>query len=232
MAGFYAAKLGIFREIETEVDPNVTPGPVENPEDVAEQPTKQDTQSGIDQQTQVDQNQQSQENSEANPEQDKEQPPEEDPTADMIPNEDPKTDGGDPNGGVNSNQPQGAGIVQPEEPSPVDGIKKKEEEILADLTPEELDIKHKELKTQFLTMFDMSTALIERINNISVNPEDISTIEYASNNLSRLRTMLVDYMESVYKTKSYTENYINYNRFLAILSGINKILEEINKNED
>ena len=81
-------------------------------------------------------------------------------------------------------------------------------------------------------MFDMTTDLIERINNISLDPEDIHVVEYASNNLSVLRTMLKDYMDSVYKTKSYTENYVNYNRFLATLNGINKILEEINKNED
>lgn len=231
MAGFYAARLGIFKEAETESDPNVIPGPAENPEGATEQPTQQDAQSAAEQ-PQEGQEQQAQENTEANPDQNQQQPPEEDPTADMIPNEDPEDAGGDPNGGGDPNQPQGAGTTQPGEPSPVDGIKKKEEEILANLTPEELDIKHKELKTQFLAMFDTTTELIERINNISLDPEDIPVVEYASNNLSVLRTMLKDYMDSVYKTKSYTENYVNYNRFLATLNGINKILEEINKNED
>lgn len=225
MAGFYAAKLGIFNEVETEVDPNVQPGPAENSE-ATEQPVQQDTQTGTEQPEVQEQQPQN------NPEQNQQQPYDEDPTADMIPNEDPEAAGGDPNGGGDPNQSQGAGVTQPGEPSPVDGIKKREEEIYADLTPEELDIKHRELKNQFLTMFDMTTELIVRINNISLNPEDISIIEYASNNLARLRSMLSDYMNSVYKTKSYTENHINYNRFLATLNGISKILEEINKNDD
>ena len=231
MAGFYAAKLGIFKEVETEVDPNVTPGPTENPEVAAEQPAQQDAQPAPEQ-PQEGQEQQPQENTEANPNQNQQHPPEEDPTADMIPNQDPEAAGGYPNGGGDPNQPQGTSATQQGEPSPVDGIKKKEEEILANLTPEELDIKHKELKTQFLAMFDMTTELIERINNISLDPEDVPIVEYASNNLAKLRTMLGDYMESAYKTKSYTENYVNYNRFLATLNGISKILEEINKNED
>lgn len=231
MAGFYAAKLGIFKEVETEADPNVQPGPVENPEGAVEQPAQQDTQTGAEQPEAQDP--QPQENIEANPEQNQQQPPEEDPTVDTIPNEDSSSAaGGDPYNGGNLTQPQGDGVIQPGEPSPVDGIKKREEEIYADLTPEELDIKHRELKNQFLAMFDMTTELIERINNISLPPKDIPIIEYASNNLAKLRTMLGDYMNSVYRTKSYTENHINYNRFLATLNGISKILEEINKNED
>lgn len=231
MAGFYAAKLGIFKEIETEVDPNATPGPAQNPEGTTEQPIQQSAQPAVEQ-PQEGQEQQAQENTEANPEQNQQQPPEGDPTADMIPNEDPKYASGYPNGSIDPNQPQDIGSTHQNKPSPIDDIKKKEEDILANLTPEELDIKHKELKTQFLVMFDTTTDLIERINNISLDPEDIPIVEYASNSLARLRIMLVDYMESVYRTKSYTENYVNYNRFLATLNGINKILEEINKNED
>jgi hypothetical protein len=226
MAGFYAAKLGIFKEVETEPDPNVQPGPVENPETAVEQPAQQNAQTNTEQQPET-QESQPQDNSETNQNQ---QPPEEDSTVDTIPNEDSSATRVDPNTGGYS--PQDANMAQQGEPSPVDGIKKKEEEIYANLTPEELDIKHRELKKQFLTMFDMTTQLVERINNISVNQEYISIIEYASNNLARLRTMLGDYMNSVYKTKSYTENHINYNRFLATLNGISKILEEINKNED
>lgn len=228
MAGFYATKLGIFKEVEVEVDKNVQPGPVENPEGAVEQPVQQNTQTDAGKQPET-QNQQPQDNTEANPEQNQES--EEDPTVDTIPNEDPSV-GGDINNAENPNQSQSAGTMQPGDPSPVDGIKKKEEEIYADLTPEELDIKHKELKDQFLAMFDMTTDVIERINNISLDPEYIPIVEYVSNNLAKLRIMLSDYMNSVYKTKSYTENHINYNRFLATLNGISKILEEIIKNED
>jgi hypothetical protein len=41
--------------------------------------------------------------------------------------------------------------------------------------------------------------------------------------------MVADYMNNVYSTKSYMENAINYNKFLATLTGINDILVEIDK---
>ena len=41
--------------------------------------------------------------------------------------------------------------------------------------------------------------------------------------------MVADYMNDVYSTKSYMENAMNYNRFLATLNGVKDILVEINK---
>jgi len=117
------------------------------------------------------------------------------------------------------------------EQSSIDELKRQEEEMYADLTPEQLDIKHRELKTQFLSMFDLTTQIIERINDAATTEENMPIIEFVSNKLSSLRDMMTDYINSVYKTKSYIENSINYNKFLAILNGINKILEEMNQKE-
>lgn len=119
----------------------------------------------------------------------------------------------------------------PAEEQPVDDLKKQEEE-LADLTPEQLDIKHKELKTQFLNMYDLITNLSERINDACVSEENIEVVEYVSGQLADLKKMVVDYMNGVYKTKSYIENSINYNRFLTVINALNKILEEMAKNEE
>ena len=118
--------------------------------------------------------------------------------------------------------------VEGEEEQPVNIIKQQEEEIY-DLSPELLDIKHKELKTQFLSMYDMTTAIIDRIGDASINEENISVVEYISDTLSRLRTMLTDYVDSIYASKSYMENFVAYNRFLAVLNGVNKLLEELDK---
>lgn len=116
--------------------------------------------------------------------------------------------------------------------SVVDDLKNQEEELYNELTPEQLDIKHKELKTQYLNMYDSVIAIIDRIGDINVAERNIGTVEYVSNTLSSLKDMLTDYVNDVYKTKSYIENSINYNRFLAILNGINKILEEMNSKND
>lgn len=114
------------------------------------------------------------------------------------------------------------------EESKVDDIKKQEEEIYNSLTPEQLDIKHKELKTRFLDMYDMITTAIDRIGDVVVSEEDIEILEYVSTNLFNLKDMISDYINSVYQTKSYIENSINYNRFIAVLNGICRVLEEMN----
>ena len=116
----------------------------------------------------------------------------------------------------------------PEEKSEVDDIKKQEEELYNELTPEQLDIKHKELKTQYLNMYDSIISIIDRLGDVNVAEENIGIVEYVSNTLANLKEMLSDYVNDVYKTKSYIENSINYNRFLVVLNAINKILEEMN----
>ena len=115
--------------------------------------------------------------------------------------------------------------------SPVDELKKSEEEIYNSLTPEQLDVMHRELKEKYLALYDTIVAVFDRISEASVEEEHIYVIEYVSDKLSRLKQMIVDYINNIYKGKSYTENYVNYNRFFMVLAGINKILEEMVEKE-
>lgn len=110
----------------------------------------------------------------------------------------------------------------------VDDIKKQEEELYNNLTPEQLDIKHKELKRNYLALYELINAIIEKISAANLSEENVSIIEFASNNLVKLKDMIIDYMENVYKTKSYIENSIIYNRYLATLTAINNMLKEMN----
>lgn len=151
-----------------------------------------------------------------------EQPPEEEPTDYTAAGEE----------GSGEQPPEEGGGEQPPEEAPVDELKAQEEEMYSNLTPEQLDVKHKELKTRFLDMYDMTTEIVDRIGDAAVTEENIGVIEYVSKNLNNLRTMLSDYVSSIYSTKSYIENSINYNRFLAVLNGINKMLEQISKKEE
>lgn len=174
-----------------------------------------------------------------------EPPPQDDGGAQDMPDDnygqdpnDPPTDytdddsGGD-DGGYDDGGGDGGAPPTEESDSPVDDLKSKEEEIYSSLTPEQLDIKHRELKNQYLKMYDTTSSLIDRIGEIGISEDKIVVIEYISNNLSNLRDMLSDYVDKVYQTKSFIENSINYNRFLAVLSGISKMLEELeDKDED
>lgn len=215
--GYFLQKFGIRPFAEAEVDgqdlsdPNTQSADYTEGESVPAEPTPQEVQEAPHQPP-------------AEPEGNEPPPPPED-------NEDStdytEQDPGDMSDEEDGNPPPAEG----EEDQPVNIIKQQEEEIY-DLSPEQLDIKHKELKTQFLSMYDMTTAIIDRIGDASVNEENIDVIEYISDTLSRLRTMLTDYVDSIYAGKSYMENFVAYNRFLAVLNGVNKLLEELDKKED
>ena len=104
-----------------------------------------------------------------------------------------------------------------------------EKEIFDDLTPDQIDMKHKELKNNFLELYNSTSNIIDRVNQIPTSDEFLSTISFVGKKLAELRKMVADYMNNVYSTKSYMENAINYNRFLATLNGINDILTEVSK---
>ena len=138
---------------------------------------------------------------------------------------DPGTEGGDPppeDGGGGA--PAGGG-----EQVTADDARGMEQELFKDLTPDQIDMKHQELKSNFTKLYDSTNSIIERINDIPSNEDYLASITFVSEKLSELRTMVADYMNNVYSTKSYMENAINYNRFLSVLNSINDILDEISR---
>lgn len=208
--GYFLHKFGIKPFKEAEADGQDLENPNDQPTEYTDNPPVEDT----------------------NQEPTNDQPMEEPPAPNEAPPEEDTTDYTEENiGDTGEESMDNEENPPPENEQPVDEIKQQEEELM-DLSPEELDIKHKELKTQFLLMYDMTTSIIDRIGDASINEENIGVVEFISDTLSRLRDMLTDYMDDVYSTKSYIENSVNYNRFLAVLNGINKLLEELDKKED
>lgn len=214
--GYFLNKFGIKPFNEAEADGQNLANPNDPPADYADEPPAEP--SGAENPPE---NQQPMEE----PPMDGEDTPAEEPTTDYT------EDIGDMEGIDGADPAEGAEEPPVKQEEPVDELKQQEEELLQ-LSPTELDIKHKELKSQYLSMYDITTSLIDRIGDASVSEENIGAVEFISDTLARLRTMLSDYVESVYSTKSYTENSINYNRFLVVLNGINKLLEEMGKKVD
>lgn len=144
--------------------------------------------------------------------------------------------GGDPGGNPGEPPPEdgdeGGEEAPPaggDEQIQADDARGLENELFKDLTPDQLDLKHNELKNNFMTLYDSIASIIDRVNDIPTSDEYITTMSFVSNQLANLRTMVADYMNNVYSTKSYMENAMNYNRFLATLKGINDILDEVAK---
>lgn len=227
--GYFSQKFGIVKSIkEAEADGQDLTGNDPKPADYAEtEDTNQSTEQPVE-------NPNTQDN---NPtENDDDQQQDSQPDNAELPTDDPTPDytemgDSDLEGEPTDNDGEGESSEDIQNEPPVNELKAQEEEILG-LSPEELNVKHSELKSLFLKLYDSTNTIIDRIGNISVNNKNSSVINFISRNLADLRTMVVDYLDEVYSTKSYTENSITYNRFVAVLHGINKMLEEIGKNND
>ena len=219
--GYFLNKFGITPLSEAEVDgedqnPNGTDNDYTEDPNEANQQTPEDNAEG-DQQT----------NEEPAPDEGQQDNPDEEQTTDYT--EGDPTEEGEP-APEDGEQPAEVEDTNAES-NPVDDIKQKEEELIG-LSTHHLDIKHEELKSQFLSMYDMVTSIIERIDDATVRKDNIKVIHYISDTIVKLKSMLTDYIENVYSTRSYIENSVIYNRFLAVLNGVLKILEEMNKNDD
>ena len=121
----------------------------------------------------------------------------------------------------------GSEVGEDAEEAPVDDIKRQEEEMYSDMSPEQLDIMHRELKSRFIDIYNICTNTIERLSAVHVSEDNVPTLEYISRTLSTTKDMIVDYIDNIYKSKSYIENNVNYNKYLVIINAINKMLESI-----
>ena len=148
--------------------------------------------------------------------------------------------GGDDMGGDDSSSSDsgdtGGGSSGEEVEQTADDARAIEKDIFDNLTPSQIDVKHRELKNNFIKLFDATSNTITRINDIPTNEKHRSVLSFVNKQLSDLRDLITDYMENIYSTKSYMENAINYNKFLAHLDGVNKILnaiaEDLDKNKE
>lgn len=227
--GYFSQKFGIVKSIkEAEVDGQDLTGNDPKPADYAEtEDTNQSTEQPVENPNTQDNNPtENDDDQQQDSQPDNAEPPTDDPTPDYT-----EMGDSDLEGEPTDNDGEGESSEDIQNEPPVNELKAQEEEILG-LSPEELNVKHSELKSLFLKLYDSTNTIIDRIGNISVNNKNSSVINFISRNLADLRTMVVDYLDEVYSTKSYTENSITYNRFVAVLHGINKMLEEIGKNND
>ena len=108
-----------------------------------------------------------------------------------------------------------------------DEVKRVEDEIFSNYNADQLAIMNTDLKKNFNRLFVMLDDLVDHINDIPKIAEHIELIEFVSNKLAELRDMVSDYLYKTYKTKSYTENRIAYNKFLLTVKQINAIISKI-----
>lgn len=105
-------------------------------------------------------------------------------------------------------------------------------DIFASLSAQEQAIKISQLKTLFGNLYSSIDETLEKLNEIEFNENNKETISKISSDLYTIRITLLDYIVKIFDTKSYIENDIAFNRFLADINFISSILEKIKKQQD
>lgn len=106
-------------------------------------------------------------------------------------------------------------------------IDKIEKELFSDLSDQQMAIKHIELKSQFIDLYETLGDVIERVNKIPKTDSNIKALEFVGTKLTELRTMIHYNLTEGYPTRGYTENMVIYQQCLATLNTINQLLEEL-----
>ena len=123
------------------------------------------------------------------------------------------------------------GLEGPEEQQAED-FSSDEQEVFSDLKPEQMAVKHKELKNQFKNFNDTIFSAIDKINNISHASYDDSLLSFISRKLLELKDMSRDYLLDVYDTKSYIENQIQLQKMVTTFNYITNLLSNIKQNRE
>lgn len=102
-----------------------------------------------------------------------------------------------------------------------------DKEIFKDLSEEELNIKSNSLRKKFLELYDICSNAITSMDTVEKIPSNLSAVDFIINNLNELRTMIMDYIDDIFNIKSYIENCIYYNKCVAVLNGLKKVINEL-----
>ena len=138
----------------------------------------------------------------------------------------------DDNGEDDENTDEGGedNTADSEETSNLDqnSLKAKDRELFDSLSIPEQQIKVKELKNQFGELYGNCLSIIDRLNNISLELNDeYPQLKRLNEILYNLKDTISFYILNIYDIKSYFENDIIFNRYLAILNGVKTVLNTV-----
>lgn len=150
--------------------------------------------------------------------------------------DDNQEDAGDDEGGEDQDENPTednmyGGSSEDTEKTDPNSLKSKDREIFDNLSIEEQQIKIRELKTLFSDLHSNISSLIDKLNQISVDADELSPqVRRTIAVLSDMKNDVSFYILNLYDHKSYMENDTMFNYLLLKLNGIQDVIKNI-KNE-
>lgn len=137
---------------------------------------------------------------------------------------------GDPEGdntddqGTEDDTPTGT-----DENDPNTKLKDLEKSIFDQLSPEQQQIKTKELKNLYDITYQKCQIIIDMISDSEKDPSKAKVYDYVLNSLVDLQKYIKDYLSNIFDSKTYIENMTELQKYLAVLDTVNNVFEEIQK---
>ena len=134
-----------------------------------------------------------------------------------------------PDGQEDQQEPQAPGMDDgsQQESEPSDELHQMEQEIFADISTDQMNIKVTELKKQFKKLNSVITSSIDKIDRVSRTTYDDSMIEFAVRKLMELNEYSKDYLLKTFNTKTYIENQVELQRIIITFNLITNLFSEI-----
>lgn len=108
-----------------------------------------------------------------------------------------------------------------------DELKKVENDIFANYSPEQRAIMSKALKKRFNSVMEMSADLVDRINEIPKSMEHIKAIEFVTDKIDEIQRMVADYLYYTFDTKTYTENAMFFEQLMVTYNQLSDLVGKI-----
>lgn len=119
-----------------------------------------------------------------------------------------------------------------QEDNTYEDLRKIEAELFSNLSPEQVDIKNKELKQRFIDVYGTIASVILRINDIPKTDNNVEILHFVTDKLMELKDLVDFNITKAFDTKTYIENSINYQICLTTLNNISDIIATVTETED
>lgn len=105
-------------------------------------------------------------------------------------------------------------------------------DIFSSLSAEEQKLKIGELKKNYAILYASIDDISEKINSLDTDMVDIEVINRILSAVYKFKTIIAEYINSIYSSKSYIENKVQYMKFIVIINTITSVVEKISKNKE
>lgn len=150
------------------------------------------------------------------------------PDGDLGAEEDPNAVEGDPNDpnamGEDPNALQGPEGVAP---APGDEMQQADQELYAELKPEQRKIQNRELKERYQDLYKIVSESLDKLNKVTKSSYDANMIDFAMRQLLNIKDLIYTSITASFATRTYVENKVELEKLTTMFNSVTNMVSTI-----